>query len=792
MNSIKVLAAALLLAACTAEMPQPGRTPGESAEGTGGEAMTRLNVSLPASVPTRTALGEKQDGKYPTVWKEGDCLQLNGYSSLPLPAEDAGGSSAPFVFRDGLASPFNLLYPASGEKDLVVFPSTQHYVKGGFDPQAAAMWGSSDSYSGITLHHFSSLVRISITSQTARVLKSITLTALGDEPLSGSFRAGTDADGFLDGSLTAENATPSTVLSFGEEGIALGAGETTVAYIAVPLGNYSKGFRAVVKSAAYEYRQLRFFSEGRSLQGGKVLEFPDKTFDELAAIWEYYVSADGTGNGLDEATPMSVAAMTALLNDSGSDRLDGATFHFTEGTHTITEPIVLPGKEIYSNNVSYTITGDKKATLDGGGTSQIFLMNADASHVTVKDLSLTNGSSTASGGLVCVSDKGAAFRNCSFTGTTTTGKGGAVRIENASKGSANFQDCVFSGNKASDGGVIIITNAGTEGTFTRCSFKGNSATGGGGVAFAGNGTLNFTGCVFGGSEGDGNSAASSGGVILANNSNSAEVNVTGGEASYNTAANGGFIYSNKTNTFRLDGVSVHHNTATTEGGAVLVPNGAWSPVFYINGCSFYENTAKQNGYVMYLNTSTAGNFATLCVNNSTFYNSAEMTGTNASVVCNKGKSVILNSTFYGKTSKWGTFALGCHKNYDDHYGCLLLNSIFVNATADKPSIYQTGSNYWAEARNCISSSSVSNSQFTETDGVSTVPALKWDGSLFTWNGTTTLKHMTADDIRAVLGNDNYSAAGPFLIWLESLGALEKDQQGRSRSGYIWAGSYQQQ
>ena len=746
-----------MLAACTAEMPERAGTPGEPGSGAGGEAMTRLNVSLPASVPTRTALGEKQDGKYPTVWKEGDCLQLNGYSSLPLEASEAGGSSAPFVFRDGLTSPFNLLYPASGEKDLVVFPRIQLYVKGSFDPQAAAMWGTSDSYSGITLHHFSSLVRISITSQTARVLRSITLTALGDEPLSGSFRAGTGADGFFDGSLSPEDTEPSAICSFGDDGLALGAGETAVAYIAVPLGNYSKGFRAVVKSAAYEYRQLKFFTAGRSLQGGKVLEFPDRTFDELAAVWEYFVSADGTGNGLDEDSPMSIASMLTLLGDSDSDRLDGATFHLTEGTHTVTEPIVLPGKDNYSSDVSYTVTGDGKATLSGGGSSQIFVVNADNSHVTIKDLTLTAGSSTASGGLVSVQHTGPLFENCAFTATDNQANtGGALRISEAGLGKGYFNNCTFSGNKGSNGGVVVITNSGTEVTFNSCTFTGNNATGGGGVLYGTNGTATFSNCII-----DGNSAKEGG------------------------------AFSSTSGTVRINGGSISNNSATSNGGAIYCAD-KQKPVFYINGCSLIDNTAAQNGYAVYLNTSTAGNFATLCVNNSTFYNSAEMTGTNASVVCNKGKSVILNSTFYGKTSKWGTFALGCHKNFSDQHGCLLLNSILVNATAGKPAIYQTGSNYWAAARNCISSNSSSNSQFTETDAVSTVPALKWDGTLFTWDGATTLKHMTADDIRAVLENDDYTAAGPFLTWLENLGALDKDQQGHVRSGYIWAGSYQQQ
>lgn len=480
---------------------------------------------------------------------------------------------------------------------------------------------------------------------------------------------------------------------------------------------------------------------------------------------------------------MSVADMMDII-ESGSG-LEDATFHFTEGTHTLTEPIVLPAAD-----KAYTITGDGKATLSGGFASRIFRLPGDCNLVTVKDLTLTEGSATESGGLAQIGDKGPLFSGCTFTGTTTSEKGGALRIETADKGCGRFENCIFSGLKASDGGALVITNAGTEGNFTRCVFEGNSATGSGGVAFAGNGTLVFNDCIFGGAEGKGNSAASSGGVIIANNSNTLTVHINGGEASYNSASNGGFIYCNKNDKFMINGMRVHHNTATTEGGAILVPSGAWSPLFYINACSFINNTASQNGYCVYLNTSTAGNFAGLCINNSTFYNAADMPGNNASMVCNKGKSLILNSTFHAKTSKWGTFALGVHKNYGDPYGCLLLNSIFVNAAAGKPAIYQTGANYYTIARNCIASAVSENAQFTRTDVTTTVPALTYGDGFFAWNGATSLPLLQKYNIEAILSNPDYVLGEDFLAWLTRLGALDVDQRGAGRISGIWPGAYQ--
>ena len=744
----------LLAVACAKE--HPGNT--GSIPETDGSVLT---VSLPFT-GTKTTLGEKAGNLYPVIWKEGDCLSLNGASSLPLSAEDAGATSAGFVFRDGLSTPYNLLYPLSGEKDLVVFPGTQVYVPGSFDPAAVPMWGTSNTYTNVNLRHFFSLVRISIKSASAKVLRSITLTALGGESLSGSFRARTDENGAFDGTLVAENGIPSLVYSFGEEGLALKPGETAVAYISIPLGSYAQGFKAVIRTADQEYRQLRFFSAGKTVVPGKVLEFPEKALEDCSAIWEYFVSASGTGNGRSEDEPMSIASMQALLQESGGEKLEDATFHFTAGTHKITTPIVLPGKDSYSNPVAFTITGDNNAILDGGGSSQIFVITSDNSHVTIKDMTLTNGSGTASGGLVSVQENGPLFEHCSFTNTSSSATGGAVRISDENKGKGYFSHCTFSGNTGSSGGAVVITNAKTQGLFSDCTFTGNNATSGG-VVYSTNGTLTLENCTLDG----------------------------------NTAKNGGALCSTS-GIIHINGGIISNNSASSEGGAIYCGN-SQRPVYYINGCSIVDNTGMQNGYAIYLNTSAAPNFATLCMNNTTLYNSKPMETSNASAICNKGKSLIINSTFYGTTSKWGTFALGCHKAFEDKTGCLLLNSIFINTTAGKPAIYQTGSNYYAIAKNCLASAVSSNSQFTQNNVVIEPPTMNWNGTLFTWSGNTSLPRWSRLDTETELSGDTYALASGFLTWLKSLkynidgteyDALDVDQTGHLRSEYSWAGAYQ--
>ena len=120
----------------------------EFAEPDGGQNIQEIEVgvSLPDAA-TRTVLGAETDGKYPTLWSEGDVISLNGIKSVPLKAEDAGKNVASFKFMGDIVYPYNILYPGTDEISKVTFPSVQQYVRGSFDPQAVPMYNSSRSFS---------------------------------------------------------------------------------------------------------------------------------------------------------------------------------------------------------------------------------------------------------------------------------------------------------------------------------------------------------------------------------------------------------------------------------------------------------------------------------------------------------------------------------------------------------------------------------------------------------------------------------------------------------------------
>ena len=88
------------------------------------DGKTLLTISLPNQL-IRTTMGPSEGGERHVYWSEGDCLSLNGTTSNPLSASEAGGSSAVFTFPGVLSTPYRVLYPASFYKNVttITLPS---------------------------------------------------------------------------------------------------------------------------------------------------------------------------------------------------------------------------------------------------------------------------------------------------------------------------------------------------------------------------------------------------------------------------------------------------------------------------------------------------------------------------------------------------------------------------------------------------------------------------------------------------------------------------------------------
>ena len=120
------------LAACTRQME-------EDPSLSGGKTFT---FSAQMAPQTRTELGDLEGNTWPNYWSEGDVISVNGVSSAPLTAQEAGGSSASFTVQ-GVTAPFEAVYPAGA----TVIPTEQAYVEGSYDPSAYVMHASSTTES---------------------------------------------------------------------------------------------------------------------------------------------------------------------------------------------------------------------------------------------------------------------------------------------------------------------------------------------------------------------------------------------------------------------------------------------------------------------------------------------------------------------------------------------------------------------------------------------------------------------------------------------------------------------
>ena len=253
----------------------------EFAEPDGGQNIQEIEVgvSLPDAA-TRTVLGAETDGKYPTLWSEGDVISLNGIKSVPLKADGAGSNVASFKFKGDITYPYNILYPGTEEHDKVSFPAVQQYVSGSFDPLAVPMYNASRSFENVTLSHLSSLLKFSLTSSESVKLAQIQVTSMGGEKISGTYRMEVDADGLFTGSMTEEDGSVSTSMTFGNEGHQLSSTPSEF-YISIPHGSYSAGFTALVITTDRKVMTLKFYTKEQSevtIVPAKVIEFETVEF----------------------------------------------------------------------------------------------------------------------------------------------------------------------------------------------------------------------------------------------------------------------------------------------------------------------------------------------------------------------------------------------------------------------------------------------------------------------------------------------------------------------------------
>ena len=242
---------------------------------------------------------------------------------------------------------------------------------------------------------------------------------------------------------------------------------------------------------------VRYFdSEGRNIPSAFTKDTPVtitrgkiKPLSDLTPyiVWDYYVSPDGTGDGKTEASPMSLADFQTLIQSGNNfvycaNRLNGATFHFKEGTYSIASDATLTFPAF--KELTQIFLSGPGAILDGGEAASLLKFTGANLNIKFKGFTLQNGKA-ANGAAINVSvgtvtDENfiVDFEDCIIKDNTATatGGGGAILVATAVRnGQLRFNNCSFTGNSATSNSGVLYTNAGTMAClFNKCSFKGNT------------------------------------------------------------------------------------------------------------------------------------------------------------------------------------------------------------------------------------------------------------------------------------------------------------------------------
>lgn len=145
-----------------------------------------------------------------------------------------------------------------------------------------------------------------------------------------------------------------------------------------------------------------------------------------------------------------------------------------------------------------------------------------------------------------------------------------------------------------------------------------------------------------------------------------------------------------------------NQTMTGGEGGTLYTNGGKAAVMF-NKCTFHKNKGRTGGLEIHMNNAGARLGMNNCTINGYNYDENVDKGVmaNGALVCNKGYSIVVNSTLWNSkyNGDWGNFALGSAVANAATNGAKLVNSVFRNAKTQN-GIYVAG-NYHLNVRYCI-------------------------------------------------------------------------------------------
>ena len=307
------------------------------------------------------------------------------------------------------------------------------------------------------------------------------------------------------------------------------------------------------------------------------------------------VPTEVCGNPLQPDTTCTLRAAIEVANKTAE--ADTIVFDASIVPATITLTSSLPA---ITQLLSIDAAG-QSVTVDGAGSFAIFAVTGPAGSYSFADLTVVNGvSGTSGGGIRFAPTTGSSLSVSGVTlqGNAATGNGGAIASADAGNdvlitGSTIGRDAEGNGNGNSagnhGGGLFVAGPL----TLSDSHLGANAATGDGGGLHLNNPTgessaisrVNF----------DANTATGDGGGLwIDNDAGRSSLQLSDSGFADGTAANGGGIYVSS-GSFGAVRVTLANNSATVNGGAVFLADGAPDGGIALDNCTISGNSAVQGG-----------------------------------------------------------------------------------------------------------------------------------------------------------------------------------------------------
>lgn len=178
-----------------------------------------------------------------------------------------------------------------------------------------------------------------------------------------------------------------------------------------------------------------------------------------------------------------------VAQDNGEDD----TINVAAGTYNVASTLVYDGDPLEDYILIIQGAGKGLTILDGGGTTQISMIKANA-NVIVKGVTFLNGKGndelfwnnlSSGGGLYVTSKSGILVEDSEFDGNTASENGGGAYVGGSADGETSLVNNIFTKNSAGQyGGGAFVSSYGGKVFLEDNKFINNSAVEGGGGAWA--------------------------------------------------------------------------------------------------------------------------------------------------------------------------------------------------------------------------------------------------------------------------------------------------------------------